>query len=98
MKWKTRIISALIHAAVLLACLGVLFVLVRLTEPEDNRRGGGTGQETTRETENRETEAETAAEKETESSGEEENEGEPQEEHFSKGYGYAGWETVLEDL
>ena len=98
MKWKTRIISALIHAAVLLACLGVLFVLVRLTEPEDNRRGGGTGQETTRETENRETEAETAAEKETESSGEEENEGESQEEHFSKGYGYAGWETVLEDL
>ena len=31
MKWKTQIISALIHAAVLLACFGVLFVLVRLT-------------------------------------------------------------------
>ena len=45
MKWKTQIISALIHAAVLLACFGVLFVLVRLTEPENNRQGGGAGQE-----------------------------------------------------
>ncbi len=41
MKWKTRIISALIHAAVLLACFGVLFVLVRLTEPDRERRGSG---------------------------------------------------------
>ena len=33
MKWKSQIISALIHAAVLLACFGFLFVRDRLTEP-----------------------------------------------------------------
>ena len=65
MKWKTQIISALIHAAVLLACFGVLFVLVRLTEPENNRQGGGAGQETSREGEDRETEAETEPERGT---------------------------------
>lgn len=97
MKWKTRIISALIHAAVLLACFGVLFVLVRLTEPDREQRSSGPGQETSQEAESRETETETEAESRTESLAEGEGE-ESREEYFTKGYGYDAWETVLEDM
>ena len=97
MKWKTRIISALIHAAVLLACFGVLFVLVRLTEPDREQRSSGPAQETSQEAESRETETETEAESGTESLAEGEGE-ESREEYFTKGYGYDAWETVLEDM
>ena len=97
MKWKTRIISALIHAAVLLACFGVLFVLVRLTEPDREQRSSGPGQETSQEAESRETETETEAESGTERLAEGEGE-ESREEYFTKGYGYDAWETVLEDM
>ena len=97
MKWKTRIISALIHAAVLLACFGVLFVLVRLTEPDREQRSSGPAQETSQEAESRETETETEAESGTESLAEGEGE-ESREEYFTKGYGYDAWETVREDM
>ena len=97
MKWKTRIISALIHAAVLLACFGVLFVLVRLTEPDREQRSSGPGQETSQEAESRETETETEAESGTESLAEGEGE-ESREEYFTRGYGDDAWETVLEDM
>ncbi|MBS5545271.1 MAG: metallophosphoesterase [Lachnospiraceae bacterium] len=97
MKWKTRIISALIHAAVLLACFGVLFVLVRLTEPDREQRSSGPAQETSQEAESRETETETEAESGTESLAEGEGE-ESREEYFTRGYGDDAWETVLEDM
>ena len=97
MKWKTRIISALIHAAVLLACFGVLFVLVRLTEPDRGQRSSGPAQETSQEAESRETETETEAESGTESLAEGEGE-ESREEYFTRGYGDDAWETVLEDM
>ena len=97
MKWKTRIISALIHAAVLLACFGVLFVLVRLTEPDREQRSSGPAQETSQEAESRETETETEAESGTESLAEGEGE-ESREEYFPRGYGDDAWETVLEDM
>ena len=97
MKWKTRIISALIHAAVLLACFGVLFVLVRLTEPDREQRSSGPAQETSQEAESRETETETEAESGMESLAEGEGE-ESREEYFTKGYGYDAWETVREDM
>ena len=41
MKRKTQILSVLIHAAVLLACLGTLFVLIRLAEPAEKRGDEG---------------------------------------------------------
>ena len=38
-KWKTRILSALIHAAVFAACIGALFILTKLTEPQEKPQG-----------------------------------------------------------
>ena len=38
-KWKTRILSALIHAAVFAVCIGALFILTKLTEPQEKPQG-----------------------------------------------------------
>ena len=38
-KWKTRILSALIHAAVFAVCIGALFILTKLTGPQEKPQG-----------------------------------------------------------
>lgn len=95
MKRRTALLAALMYAVVFLACIGVLYVLDRMTQPAGpggETESGYYKEETVPETE------ETTAGAETESASEESREEEEQAGGYDPAYGYQSWETSLEGV